>query len=170
MNQEIDLSIYVRNLTLKQSKKEIFFEIVRFLLVGGLATICDYLVFYLFNVHILKSIDIKINTIISTTLGFITGLLVNWFLSTFVYKNINKDLLSKRKVFIKYILLCLFGYLLTLLVMTLTTPIHNNLIITIFNIDIAVYKWLFKILMTLIVLIINYLGRKFFVFKDKSLD
>ena len=155
---------------MKQSKKEIFFEIIRFLLVGGLATICDYLVFYLFNVHILKSIDIKINTIISTTLGFITGLLVNWFLSTFVYKNINKDLLSKRTVFIKYILLCLFGYLLTLLVMTLTTPIHNNLIITIFNIDIAVYKWLFKILMTLIVLIINYLGRKFFVFKDKSLD
>jgi putative flippase GtrA len=170
MNQEIDLSIYVRKLTLKQSKKDIFFEIVRFLLVGGLATICDYLVFYLFNVHILKYIDIKINTIISTTLGFITGLLVNWFLSTFVYKNINKDLLSKKIVFIKYIILCLFGYLLTLLVMTLTTPIHNNLIITIFNIDIAVYKWLFKILMTLIVLIINYLGRKFFVFKDKSLD
>ena len=155
---------------MKQSKKEIFFEIIRFLLVGGLATICDYLVFYLFNVHILKSIDIKFNTIISTTLGFITGLLVNWFLSTFVYKNINKDLLSKRTVFIKYIILCLFGYLLTLLIMTLTTPIHNNLIITIFNIDIAVYKWLFKILMTLIVLIINYLGRKFFVFKDKSLD
>lgn len=155
---------------MKQSKKEIFFEIIRFLLVGGLATICDYLVFYLFNVHILKSIDIKINTIISTTLGFITGLLINWFLSTFVYKNINKDLLSKRTVFIKYIILCLFGYLLTLLVMTLTTPIHNNLIITIFNIDIAIYKWLFKILMTLIVLIINYLGRKFFVFKDKSLD
>ena len=170
MNQEIDLSTYVRNLTLKQSKKDIFFEIVRFLLVGGLATICDYLVFYLFNVHILKYIDIKINTIISTTLGFITGLLVNWFLSTFVYKNINKDLLSKKIVFIKYIILCVFGYLLTLLVMTLTTPIHNNLIITIFNIDIAVYKWLFKILMTLIVLIINYLGRKFFVFKDKSLD
>ncbi len=152
---------------MKQSKKDIIFEIIRFLFVGGMATLCDYLVFFVFNKYVLKSLDAHVNTAIATTLGFCTGLLINWFLSKFVYKNIESDMLKKKSVFIKYLILSLFGYLLTLLVMTVTTPIHNNLIINIFNIDIAVYKWLFKILMTLIVLVINYLGRKFIVFKDK---
>lgn len=155
---------------MKQSKKDILFEIIRFLIVGGLATLADYIVFYLFNQHILINLNDKVNTFISTTLGFLTGLFINWFLSKFVYKNINSTLLKERIVFIKYVILSVFGYLLTALVMTLTTPIHNNLIINIIGIDVAVYKWLFKILMTLIVLVINYLGRKFIVFKEKNED
>ena len=155
---------------MKQSKKDILFEIIRFLIVGGLATLADYIVFYLFNQHILINLNDRVNTFISTTLGFLTGLFINWFLSKFVYKNINSTLLKEKIVFIKYVILSVFGYFLTALVMTLTTPIHNNLIINIIGIDVAVYKWLFKILMTLIVLVINYLGRKFIVFKDKNED
>ncbi len=153
---------------MKQSKKDILFEIIRFLIVGGLATLADYVVFYLFNKHILINLNDKVNTFISTTLGFLTGLFINWFLSKFVYKNINNELLKKKSVFIKYVILSVLGYALTAIVMTLTTPIHSNLIVNIFGIDVEVYKWLFKILMTLIVLVINYLGRKFIVFKDNE--
>lgn len=153
---------------MKTSKKDILFEIIRFLMVGSLATLADYIVFYLFNQHILINLNDKVNTFISTTLGFLTGLFINWFLSKFVYKNINNELLKKKSVFIKYVILSVFGYALTALVMILTTPIHNNLIINIIGLDVALYKWLFKILMTLIVLVINYLGRKYIVFKDNE--
>ena len=78
INLEIDQFIFVRNLTLKQSKKEVMLEILRFLLVGGIATLADYLVFYIFNSIILKNINANANIAISTTLGFLTGLFINW--------------------------------------------------------------------------------------------
>ena len=34
---------------ISQTKKQLFWEIVRFLIVGGTATAVDYLVFYLFR-------------------------------------------------------------------------------------------------------------------------
>ena len=42
---------------MKQSKKDIFFEIIRFLIVGGIATIVDYIVFYVCNLLIFKNIE-----------------------------------------------------------------------------------------------------------------
>jgi len=151
---------------LSQSKKEISFEIFRFLIVGGVATLLDYVVFWLFNTKILININPTLNSAISTTLGFTTGLLINWFLSQFVFKAVTDNQMKSKTVFLKYLILSLFGYFLTLIVMTLTTPIHDKLLLSIFGwFDLAFYKWLFKILMTLIVLVINYLGRKYFVFK-----
>ncbi len=154
---------------MKQSKKEVMLEILRFLLVGGIATLADYLVFYIFNSIILKNINENANIAISTTLGFLTGLFINWFLSKFVYKAVTDKQMKDKVVFIKYVILSVFGYLLTLLVMTLTTPIHDKLILSVFNIfSFSFWKWTFKVLMTLIVLVINYLGRKYFVFKKST--
>ena len=154
---------------LNQSKKEISFEIFRFLIVGGIATLADYIVFWLFNTKILVNINATANSAISTTLGFLTGLFINWFLSKFVYKAVTDNQMKSKKVFAKYVILSVSGYLLTLLVMTLTTPLHDKWLINIFGLfDLAFWKWFFKILMTLIVLVINYLGRKFYVFKIEN--
>lgn len=151
---------------MNQSKKDILFEIIRFLIVGAIATLGDYVAFYLFNLVILKNIDATMNIIISTTIGFITGLFINWFLSKFVYKAVTDKQMHSKVVFIKYVILSVFGFLLTLLVMTLTSPIHDKLVLSVFNLfTFQFYKLFFKVLMTIIVLIINYLGRKFFVFK-----
>ena len=83
-NLEEDLFIFVRIQMSTQNKKETFFEVFRFLVVGGLATLVDFIVFYLFNLVILKSLNEKINMVMSTTLGFTAGLFTNCLI--FKYK------------------------------------------------------------------------------------
>lgn len=146
-----------------QNKKEIFKEIIRFLFVGGLATLIDYIVFYLFNLIFLIKINSKINIIISTALGFTAGLFVNWFLQKYVFKYLNNELMKSKKVFAKFVLLSLCGLAITQIGMFIgQITIFNTLFV--FNIDF--WKLLTKCLMTGIVLIINYLGRKYIVFKE----
>ena len=70
----------------KQDKKQILGEIFRFLLIGGLATLVDYVIFYLSTYLIFSSLDDGLNKIISTFLGFTAGLIINWIFSArFVY-------------------------------------------------------------------------------------
>lgn len=153
---------------MKQNKKELFLEIIRFLLVGGLATIVDYIVFYVFKLVILKNIDENPKLIISTLLGFLAGLFTNWFLQKFVYKSITDSDMKNKIVFVKFVLLSVFGLLLTEVGIMLAKPLYNTLILSVFGLfTFDFYQLFFKCLMTLIVLIINYLGRKFLVFNKK---
>ena len=46
----------------KQTKKQLLAEIFRFLLVGGLATVADYIVFYLFRQWLLPADLIAVKT------------------------------------------------------------------------------------------------------------
>lgn len=155
---------------LKQSKKELFFEIIRFLIVGGLATIVDYIIFYLCNLVFFKQLDSNLNTFLSTALGFVAGLFTNWFLQKFVYRYISKEQQKSKFVFFKFVILSLIGLGLTELVMMISQPLFDDLTLTIFNISFQFWKLFFKVLMTLIVLIINYIGRKLFVFNQKNKD
>ncbi|MBQ3253681.1 MAG: GtrA family protein [Acholeplasmatales bacterium] len=150
---------------MNQSKKDILKEIIRFLIVGGFATICDYIVFYLFNLVILNDLNPDINITISTTLGFITGLLVNWFLQKFVYRYITDNQTKSKSVFIKFVVLSLVGLGITQLGMfigekTIFNKLYLDIIITF-----DFWKIFMKCTLTCIVLVINYIGRKIFVFK-----
>ena len=75
---------------MEQTKKQRFFEIIRFLLVGGLSTILDYATTY--GLGLLLA-GFWFNAAVSNTVGHIVGLLVNFFLSViFVYKQVkNKE-------------------------------------------------------------------------------
>ena len=64
-----------------QTKKQLFFEIFRFLLVGGFATILDYVTAYLLTLA-LKGY--WFNAAVSNTAGHVVGLLVNYVLLLFV--------------------------------------------------------------------------------------
>ena len=149
----------------KQNKKQLLAEIGRFLLIGGFATIVDYALFYLFNLVILTGLKENINLAISTFIGFVSGLIINWvFSARFVYRYNKK---TTNKQFLLYLLICVVGLGLTELGMLLASPTFDKFYLTII-IKFDFWKLFFKCLMTVIVLILNYLGRKFLIFKKST--
>ena len=153
---------------MKQSKKEIILEMIRFLIVGGVATLVDYAVFYLFNLVILKQDNNNVNLIISTALGFTAGLLTNWFLQKFVYRYITTKQTKSKVVFTKFVILSLIGLGITELGINIASPIYPTYEPTIFGITFQFWKLFMKVLMTGIVLIFNYIARKYYVFKFEN--
>lgn len=153
-----------------ENKKEILFEIIRFLIVGLIATLVDYIVFYTCNLVIFKNLDKRLNIFLATMFGFLAGLFTNWFLQKYVFKYITKEEQKSKIVFLKFFLLSLLGLGVTETFMLISTPIHDKLILRIFNISFKFWKLFFKCLMTLIVLFINYIGRKFWVFRRKKME
>ncbi|MBQ7913378.1 MAG: GtrA family protein [Clostridia bacterium] len=156
---------------IKQTKKELFWEVFRFLLVGGLATVADYLVATLFYAVLLspQRIGQTWALIISTALGFGVGLVINWFLSLiFVFKAIrDKKQASSKKSFLIYLIICVIGLAISILGMQLVKIIPAFPLFGVAEFLGSPWKWwLMKAVMTLIVLVWNYIGRKLFVFKS----
>ena len=149
---------------MEQTKKQRFFEIIRFLLVGGLSTILDYATTY--GLGLLLA-GFWFNAAVSNTIGHIVGLLVNFFLSViFVYKQVkNKEETKSFKAFALFVLVDIIGLLATILVMSLQDKFFPIVMINIFTLEIDIIWLLCKCVMTLICLIWNYIGRKKFIFK-----
>ncbi len=159
----------------KQTKKQLFWEIFRFLLVGGTATVVDYAVFYLFRQWLLPR-DLLAwggwnvcSLAIATAFGFCVGLVVNWLLSvTFVFRAVkDKEQARSKKSFLIFTVIGLIGLGLTELGVLLLVHIFPE--ITLFGVTKFLLpwdEWLAKVIMTCIVLVFNYVGRKIFVFKS----
>ena len=159
----------------KQTKEQLFWEIFRFLLVGGTATIADYLVFWIFDGLLFPLLGngevwMTVSLILSTALGFCVGLVVNWLLSiSFVFRDVkNKEEATSKKAFAVFTLIGVIGLALTEIGILLLVGILPE--ITLFGsaalLGTAWSKWLAKVIMTCIVLVWNYLGRKIFIFKS----
>ena len=159
----------------KQTFKDLFWEIFRFLLVGGTATLVDYAVFYLFRQWLFPKTLFAwpgwntLSLIIATAFGFCVGLLVNWILSVkFVFRAVkDKKEASSQKSFWIFALIGLIGLAITELGVLLLVYILPE--ITLFGVTEFLLpwdEWLSKILMTCIVLVFNYVARKTFIFKS----
>lgn len=159
----------------KQTKKQLFWEIFRFLLVGGTATVVDYIVYYLFRQWILP--PTLINTavwnswslILSTAFGFGVGLVVNWLLSVkFVFQAVkDKKESSSKKSFVIFTVIGLIGLAITEIgmhVLVSVLPAFPFLGTTAF-LGLPWKEWLSKVIMTCLVLVFNYVCRKIFIFK-----
>lgn len=147
------------------AKHKKLFEIIRFVIVGGVATVIDYIVMSLvlyafepslypnfFNVFYGGGDPSTIATVVGTGVGFCVSLIFNYLLSVFfVYED--KGNSKTAKGVILFIVLAVGGLVLNMFGMWLGYDIcHIN-------------EWIVKIIMTLIVLVYNYLTRKFFIFK-----
>lgn len=155
----------------KQTKKELFWEIFRFLLVGGTATVVDYAVTYLFF-HFLLPTSLVGHfwaTTFSVLFGFTVGLTVNWILSIhFVFRAVRdrKEATSKKAFWI-FTLIGVIGLGITWIGMLLVKVLPSFSLFGAAEFLGEAWKWwLMKCVMTGIVLIWNYLGRKIFVFKS----
>lgn len=154
-----------------QTKKQLFWEIFRFLLVGGTATLVDYLVFWVFD-GLLFPLFLRQQTValvLATALGFCVGLLVNWILSvTFVFRHVKDEKEARsKKSFVMFAVIGVIGLIITELGILVLVAIFPD--ITLFGqtqlFGTLWKKWIAKIIMTGLVLIWNYLGRKIFIFK-----
>lgn len=154
---------------MKQNKKELSLEILRFLIVGGLATLVDYLVTWVFKNYVCQNLNVNLAVFLYTAAGFTAGLFTNWFLQKFVYRYITKDQQRSMFVFFKFVVLSLIGFGITWLGMRVTEPIHATVLFDFWFLhDIQLWFWVFKVVLTIIVLIMNYIGRKLFVFNQKK--
>lgn len=172
----VNLSAAEENVQIKQTKKELFWEIFRFLLVGGLATVFDYLVFWLLDGVLLPKIPLSgevwttVALWIATAAGFVVGMLANWVLSvTFVFRAVrDRKKATSAKSFWVFVVISVVGLILTLVgVWLLTKCIPTfELFGRIDFFGTTWSKWVAKMIMTCIVLVWNYIGRKIFIFKS----
>ena len=163
--------------TQKQTKTQLFWEIFRFLLVGGTATLVDYLVFWLFDGVLLPTLPIAgawwetLSLVIATAIGFCVGLIVNWLLSvSFVFRAVkDKKEASSVKSFWIFTLIGVIGLALTEIGMVALVAVFPT--VTVFGktalFGTQIEKMIAKVIMTCLVLIWSYVGRKLFVFKLK---
>jgi putative flippase GtrA len=160
----------------KQTKKQIIYEIFRFLLVGGLATIADYFTFYLLRNFIFAPYLVATNAfnafslITATAAGFAVGLLVNWYLSVRFVFAVAKEKSSEelKRAFWKFTAVALVGLAITELGMHVFVFALPEIAIGGVReiLGLPLQEWLAKIVMTAIVLVWNYVGRKFWAFRS----
>ena len=159
-----------------QTKKELFLEILRFLVVGVVATLFDYAVFCLFDAVIFPLVPVSgkawitASLLLSTAFGFLAGLFLNWILSVkFVFRKTKEVVRTRsRKAFWIFTVIALVGLALTELGVGLLVWALPE--ITLFG-KTALFgtewkKWLAKCVMTCVVLVWNYLARKTLVFRS----
>lgn len=145
------IKLYVFNYI---EEKHIFYEIIRFILVGVIASLFDFATCFVFQFYILKSLNAVAITILSVTAGFIVGVIINYLCSVYmVYKsstsNKSKTLYGKVLFLVLALVGLGLGYLLQY---CFYDVLHLGYVLTF-------------IIRTLIVLVWNYLSRKFFIFK-----
>lgn len=151
--------------------KSITKEIIRFLVIGGLATLIDYFVSgcvlyafepnkysHFYTVFLFNKSASNIVTVFSTLLGFISGLLFNYIFSI-LYVYIDKGNSKSPLGFVLFALLSLIGLIINIGGMYVGYTLLN------------INYWAMRIVLTFIVMCYNYVSKKLIIFrKNKILD
>ena len=149
-------------------------EIFKFLIVGGGATVVDFFVMsvtlYLFAPHNYNGFlsvffgspytPTTLATVTGTALGFVFGLVFNYIFSLiFVFSGSDTTKAKSGTGFIVFTLLSSVGLVIHVLGMYVGFDL------------LRINEWLVKIILTAIVLVFNYVSRKKILFnKDKGMD
>ena len=146
-------------------------EIIRFVIVGVIATLSDYLLSLLFMkviytdpTPIFGGHSLSRSELLARTIGYTFGIIVNYLLSTFfVFKNVeDKKVVRSVKGFIIFTLLSLGGLLINLGVTNLGKLIYS-----------LEYTWWYTIVFifaTGVVMFYNYITRKFILYRESKSD
>jgi len=120
-------------------------QFARYLIVGGIAFLFDFLTLFFFTEIII------LHYLISNILGFIVGLVINYSLSiSWVFNK--RTLGSKSAEFTVFAIIGIIGLAL------------NELFLWIFTDAFGVYYLISKLIATLLVLIWNFVSRRFILF------
>lgn len=129
---------------LNKKHEDLLIQIFKFGIVGGIATVIDFLCIYIF-----KEV-FNIPVIISNTLSFIVATIYNYIASVKWVFNVdeNKD---KKKTFVTFIVFSVIGLILNDLIMWFTTDMFQ------------IYYLIGKIIATCFVMVFNFITRKIFL-------
>lgn len=131
-----------------KNKQKLMIKIVKFIIVGGIATIISGIVFFVCD-HFFK-----MPVLISNTIAFIISVVYNFWASCKYVFDVDKN--KKRyAIFIEFIIFALLGYFLTQLLLWLMAD---------------VLKWnhmLAWLIATIIVMVFNFITRQLFLEKRK---
>ena len=162
-------------------------ELIRFLICGVAAALTDYLFSQLMVLLLHNHLSDIWTTIISTAVGFIFGVAVNYLISTFwVYQNVDKDIKTKSKKFIFwFVVLSLAAMLLSIGAMLLCNviavaiggPDYNIVNLSVMELIKAngfgflkqAIFWTYFLsfcVKTLVGLVFNYFTRKYILYKE----
>lgn len=116
-------------------------KIIKFSIVGGIATIIDFICLYIFKEYL------NIDVILANTLSFIISVIYNYIASINLVFDIDKNKNKKLK-FVLFIIFSVIGLII------------NNTLIYILTSTLNIYYLLSKVIATLIVMIFNFITRK----------
>ena len=124
--------------------KKLLFQIFKFVIVGVVATLIDFIILIL-----LKEL-FNLNTLISNTISFSISVIYNYIASIIWVFDVNNNK-DKKLNFIIFIVFSIMGLLL------------NNVILYLCTSMLKIYYIIGKVISTLIVMIFNFITRKIFL-------
>lgn len=129
--------------------QKLMIKIVKFVIVGGIATLISGIIFFLCD-HFLKT-----SVLISNTIAFIISVIYNFWASCKYVFEVDKNK-KKARIFTEFIVFALLGYFLTELLLWLMADIlkWNHML-----------AWLIA---TIIVMIFNFVTRQIFLEKKPT--
>lgn len=128
----------------KIKDNKLIMQILKFGIVGGIATVIDFAVLF-----VLKEF-VGINEIIANTISFIVSVIYNYIASVTWVFDVDKEKDSKKQ-FIIFIFFSVIGLLI------------NNLILWICIDKLDIYYLIGKLLATFVVMVFNFVTRKLFL-------
>ena len=127
-----------------KNKKELLNQIFKFIIVGGIATLIDWILYYILNSVF------NINPLISNIFSFSLSLIYNYIASVKWVFNVSKKK-NKKRIFMEFIILSVVGLLISeFLIWLLVDKLSINSMIS-------------KIISTAIVMVFNFITRKIFL-------
>ncbi len=140
---------------------KLFYEVFRFLIVGLIAAVFDFLLCYIFQFIIFKGNENVYVTVISTIMGFLIGVVINYLLSTYmVYKKTDNKKAKNVKGMIIFLLLAVIGLLIGIGIQAL----FYDLLFVKKGVSFFSYPITF-IFRTFVVMVYNYISRKLILYK-----
>lgn len=132
------------NIKLDKKMENLFIQIFKFVIVGGIATIIDWAVYYVVYNYI------GIDPLIANILSFSISVIYNYSASVKWVFDINENK-SKKRMFIEFMIFSIIGLLLTELLLWIgINKLSMNAMLT-------------KIIATAIVMVFNFITRKMFL-------
>lgn len=129
----------------KIKNNKLLMQIIKFVIVGGIATIIDYIIFFI--LHEL----LKIPTLPSNITSFTISVIYNYIASVKWVFDVKKD--DPKKQFIIFLILSIIGLLINTVIVYITIDVLNW------------YSMICKIIATGIVMVFNFITRKIFLEK-----